>query len=147
MIYVLLHLAVTSQVNAITIVVILIILNTVVSGFPKPSDDLNDQGGPPGSNHASDEPTWPKEMDLCFVPGLERLMLTIQCPLIHTIVQDANEIVQDLIMHFQMACAASKLFQSHCLSTTSCCWIKIIWAKSNAWYVHNFVNDMANNYL
>ena len=39
-------------------------------------------------------PTWPVETNLFFAPGVTKLMLTIQRPLIRTVIQDTIEVLR-----------------------------------------------------
>ena len=41
---------------------------------------------------------WPDETDLCFPPGGTKVMLTIQRPLVRTIIQDLIEILRASLM-------------------------------------------------
>ena len=38
--------------------------------------------------------TWPEETELCYAPGGTRVMLTIQCQLLRTVIQDSIEILR-----------------------------------------------------
>ena len=45
--------------------------------------------------------TWPEETELCFAPGGTRVMLTIQCWLVHIVIQDSIDILQAMLIFWK----------------------------------------------
>jgi hypothetical protein len=43
-------------------------------------------------------PQWPQEMEIIFIPGTKKLMLTSQQPLVHLVIQAAFHIVHSSII-------------------------------------------------
>ncbi len=64
------------------------------------------EGGPGGHGAAADllldddlhPAMWPSDTDLVSVPGTKRLALTIQCPPVRTIIQDAFENIRAFLL-------------------------------------------------
>jgi len=53
-----------------------------------------DRGQPIGTNIDTAVFVWPSETELIYLPGTTKVMLTLQLPLIHTVLQDAFENLQ-----------------------------------------------------